>query len=152
MKPLRQSVASTSRLDFDTYCLSIAELVSKRSTCARRAVGCVLTDTKNHIVATGYNGVPKGFAHCINKPCDGATYPSGEGLDFCMAVHAEINALLQLRSDDNLTCYLTTTPCVQCAKAICNSNIKRIVAKEWYSQPQAQWLLKQANIKVIVLT
>ena len=69
-----------------------------------------------------------------------------------MAVHAEINALLQLRSDDSLTCYLTTTPCVQCAKAICNSNVKRIVAKEWYSQPQAQWLLKQANIKVIVLT
>lgn len=148
----RRSVASSSRLDFDTYCLSIAELVSKRSTCVRRAVGCVLTDTKNHIVATGYNGVPKGFTHCINKPCDGATYPSGEGLDFCMAVHAEINALLQLRSDDSLTCYLTTTPCVQCAKAICNSNVKRIVAKEWYSQPQAQWLLKQANIKVIVLT
>ena len=142
---------SSKRIDFDSYCLEIADLVAKRTTCSRRAVGCVLTDSQNHIVASGYNGVPTGLTHCIDNPCEGATYPSGEGLDACMAVHAEINALLQLRSDDTLTCYVTTTPCVQCAKALCNSRVSRIVAREWYVQPQAKWLLDTAKIQVDII-
>tara|TARA_Y100000310_G_scaffold6620_1_gene7429 strand:+ start:29 stop:478 length:450 start_codon:yes stop_codon:yes gene_type:complete len=144
-------VTSSNRIDFDSYCLELAELVAKRATCQRRAVGCVLVDSQNHIVATGYNGVPINFLHCTDEPCAGVDYPSGEGLDECIAVHAEINALLQLRSDDNLTCYLTTTPCVQCAKAICNSKIKRIVARTWYLQEKAEWFLRNAEIKVDIV-
>jgi dCMP deaminase len=144
-------VTSFNRINFDSYCLEIAELVAKRTTCSRRAVGCVLVDSHNHIVATGYNGVPTGFIHCIDEPCEGVNYPSGEGLDACRAVHAELNALLQLRSDDDLTCYLTTTPCVQCAKVICNSKITRIVAREWYVHPQAEWFLNNANITVDII-
>lgn len=145
-------MTSSNRIDFDSYCLELAELVSKRATCQRRAVGCVLVDSQNHIVATGYNGVPSEFLHCTDSPCEGAKYPSGVGLDECIAVHAEINALLQLRSDDTLTCYLTTTPCVQCAKAICNSRIQRIVAREWYPQERAAWFLETARISVDIVT
>ena len=123
------------RLEKDDYFLEIAETVAKRGTCTRRQVGCVLVDSKGHIVATGYNGVPKNFKHCIDSPCDGAMYPSGEGLEKCEAIHAEINAFLQLRSDDDsLTMYTTTTPCLGCAKVICNSNVKKIVSLYQYSQ------------------
>ena len=94
-----------SRLDVDDYFLNIAKLVGKRSTCRRRQVGCVLVDSQNHIVSTGYNGVIKGATHCLDVPCQGAQAPSGTDLDECFAVHAEMNALLQLRSNDVLTAY-----------------------------------------------
>ena len=57
-----------SRLSNDEYFLEIANTVSQRGTCARRKVGCVLVDSANHIVATGYNGVPSGFIHCLDQP------------------------------------------------------------------------------------
>ena len=123
------------RLEKDDYFLEIAETVAKRGTCSRRQVGCVLVNSSGHIVATGYNGVPKNFKRCIDVPCEGTFFPSGEGLDKCEAIHAEINAFLQLRSDDNyLTMYTTVTPCIACAKVICNSNVKKIISLHQYSQ------------------
>ena len=76
-----------SRLGHDEYFAGIADLVAKRSTCRRRTVGCVLVDSQNHIVATGYNGVPAKFPHCVDNPCEGAEYKTGEGLDVCEAIH-----------------------------------------------------------------
>ena len=137
-----------SRLDVDDYFLNIAKLVGKRSTCRRRQVGCVLVDSQNHIVSTGYNGVIKGATHCLDVPCQGAQAPSGTDLDECFAVHAEMNALLQLRSNDVLTAYLTTTPCFPCAKVIGNSTVKRIVSLEWYPAKYVKDILDQAQISV----
>ena len=65
------------RIDTDKYFLEIARTVAKRSTCMRRSVGCVLVDSQNHIVATGYNGVPTKFTHCLDSPCEGAFSLSG---------------------------------------------------------------------------
>ena len=120
------------RIDTDKYFLEIASTVAKRSTCMRRSVGCLLVDSKNHIVATGYNGVPSKFTHCLDSPCEGAFSLSGTDLDLCNALHAEVNAFLQLRSDDVLTAYVTVSPCFSCAKMFANSNVKCIVAKELY--------------------
>ena len=123
-----------NRLNKDNYFLALAKQVAQRGTCSRRKVGCVLVDSNSHIVATGYNGVPKNFPHCLDKPCAGAKYPPGKGLELCEAIHAESNAFLQCRSDDNsLTMYTTTTPCVVCARIICNSNVKRVVSISQYS-------------------
>ena len=122
------------RLNKDDYFLEIAKHVAQRGTCRRRKVGCVLIDSNSHVVATGYNGVPKNFPHCLDSPCEGAEYPSGEGLELCEAIHAECNAFLQCRSDDSsLTMYMTTTPCIACARIICNSNVKRVVSISQYS-------------------
>jgi len=137
---------SCSRPDWDTYFLQIARLASSRATCARRKVGCVLVDSKNHIVSVGYNGVPPGFDHCIDVPCRGASAPSGTDLDSCMAVHAEVNAFLHLTSQDALTAYLTVCPCIACAKMVCNSNVKRVVAIEWYAHPEITGMLRTAGI------
>ena len=139
------------RIETDNYFLEIATIVAKRSTCLRRSVGCVLVDTQNHIVATGYNGVPKSFDHCLDSPCKGAFSESGTDLDLCRAIHAEVNAFLQLRSDDDLTAYVTVTPCFSCAKMFANSYVKRIVAKELYVHEQALHLLWEAGIQPEVL-
>jgi len=138
------------RIDTDKYFLEIARTVAKRSTCMRRSVGCVLVDSQNHIVATGYNGVPTKFTHCLDSPCEGAFSLSGTDLDLCNALHAEVNAFLQLRSDDVLTAYLTVSPCFSCAKMLANSNVKRLVAAELYVHEQAINLLNQADIEIVI--
>ena len=139
---------TTQRLHIDEYFLNMARLTSLRSTCVRRQVGCILVDSNNHVVATGYNGVPKNFQHCLDVPCTGATAPSGTQLNECWAVHAEMNAMLQLRSTDLLTAYITVTPCFDCAKILANSNVKRIVAPIWYPQNHVKEILDNANIEV----
>jgi len=140
------------RIDTDKYFLEIASIVAKRSTCMRRSVGCVLVDSQNHIVATGYNGVPSKFTHCLDSPCEGAFALSGTDLDLCNALHAEVNAFLQLRSDDALTAYLTTSPCFSCAKMFANSNVKCVVVKELYVHEKAIDLLKQAGTELRVIS
>ena len=142
---------SYSRPHIDNYFLQMAELVAQRSTCRRRQVGCVLVDSDSHVVATGYNGVPTNFTHCLDVPCEGATAPSGESLEKCLAVHAEQNAFLQLRSNDWLTAYLTVTPCITCAKMFANSRVKRIVANCEYVQSLAVEILDKAKIQVDII-
>lgn len=140
-----------NRIDEDRYFLEIAGTVAKRSTCMRRSVGCVLVDSQKHIVATGYNGVPSTFTHCLDSPCEGAFSTSGTDLDLCNALHAEVNAFLQLRSDDDLKAYLTVSPCFSCAKMLANSRVKEIITKEIYMHEQALSLLGQAGISLLVI-
>lgn len=122
------------RPDKDTWVMRMASVTAERSTCVRRAVGCVLTDAGGHILATGYNGVPRGFDHCNDgHPCLGANSPSGLNLDGCDAVHAEQNALLQCRDVELIqTCYVTVSPCLTCVKLLLNTSCERIVFPEFY--------------------
>ena len=121
------------RPSLDEYFGVMAEVVSSRGTCTRRKVGCVLVSADNKVLATGYNGVPSGFPHCIDEPCEGAKYRSGLGLDKCEAIHAEQNALLQV-SDVGLieTAYCTTAPCIHCIKLLLNTGCYRIVFNQDY--------------------
>jgi len=122
----------------DVYFLKMAQLVATRSTCARRSVGCVLVDSIGRVLATGYNGRPRGFQHCNeHSPCAGATLPSGTGLDTCEAIHAETNALLQCSNVDRVeTCYVTCSPCVSCVKLLLNTSCRRIVFAERYAHDE----------------
>lgn len=123
----------SSRLVKDEYFLRMAELVAQRGTCARRAVGCVLIDRYNHVLATGYNGVATGRPHCIDHHCPGASQPSGEGLHLCEAIHAEQNALIQCKDTMNIaTVYCTASPCITCVRMLMNTGCKRIVFREQY--------------------
>ena len=123
-------------------------MVATRTTCPRRAVGCVITDEYNHIMATGFNGVPQTFPHCTEFPCGGEKYSQGEGLSECMAIHAETNALLQCHDSMKIkTIYCTLMPCIDCAKLIGNTSCKRIVYSEEYLS-KASNLLKKLNIKL----
>jgi len=121
------------RITNDDLFMQMAESLSRRSTCARRSVGCVIVDEYNFVMSTGYNGVARYEIHCIDKHCQGAGFPSGEGLDKCEAVHAEINALMQCKDVMKIdTIYCTTKPCVHCAKAIANTGCRRVVYEDDY--------------------
>lgn len=130
------------------YFLKIARLVSSRSTCPRRSVGCVITNKFGHIKSTGYNGVPRNFPHCTDKPCGGESQESSKGLSSCMATHAEQNALLQCDNVMDIeTIYTTTSPCITCAKLIANTSCKEVIYSEEYADTSGIDMLKKLNIK-----
>jgi dCMP deaminase len=135
---MQTPLSSGSRLTKNEYFLRMAELASQRGTCARRKVGCVLVDRYNHVLATGYNGVAAGRPHCIDAPCPGASYASGQGLHLCEAVHAEQNALIQCRDTMTIeTAYCTASPCVHCLRMLLNTSCKRIVFRELYPHAES---------------
>ena len=142
------------RPTWDEYFMEMAELTAKRATCSRRQVGAVITrDTR--AVATGYNGAPRGLAHCEEKGgClrQKLGVPSGQRHELCRALHAEQNAIISAASMGNAieggTIYITHQPCVICAKMIVNAGIKRIVVREGYPDELSMEILDEAGLKV----
>ncbi len=145
-----------SRPNWDEYFLSIAKLVSKRSTCLRRKVGALLVKDKR-ILAPGYNGAPSGIKHCKVTGCirEKLKVPSGERHELCYGLHAEQNALLQAAlhgvSVEGGKIYATNQPCIICVKMLINAGIKEIVIAGRYPDKMARNFLKEARIKVRVL-
>ena len=136
------------RTSTNQYFLKIAQIVASRSTCPRRSVGCVIIDKNNYIIATGYNGVPKNYPHCIDKPCGGEKLKSSKGLNSCMATHAEQNALLQCKDINSIkSIYITTSPCIICAKLISNTSCKEVIYSEEYIDKSGIDMLNLLNIK-----
>jgi len=141
------------RPDNDTYFIIIAHAVSARATCLRHQVGCVIVDSTNRIISTGYNGAPAGLTHCLDIGCirDKEKIPSGEKQEYCRGVHAEQNALIQAEDRDKLagaTLYCTHTPCLMCIKMILNAKIKRVVHGGEYPITDLGWdLIKEAEIE-----
>lgn len=136
-----------TRLTHDEYFLQMLALVAQRSTCVRRQVGAILVDAGHHVLSLGYNGVPRGFDHCIDTPCPGAADPSGDTRR-CYAVHAEVNAVLQCaRLDLARTLYVSCMPCFECAKMLVNTRVSRLVCAADYPGPGAE-ILKLAGIAV----
>ena len=84
------------RPSWDEYFLQLARQAATRSTCLRRQVGAVLVRDKR-MLATGYNGAPRGIAHCLDVGClrEQLGIPSGERHELCRAIHAEQNAIIQ---------------------------------------------------------
>lgn len=153
------------RISRDQWAMGLAKLTSARSTCLRRAVGCVLLNARGHVLATGYNGVAAGMPHCneqtgtvlhADEPiteqswtpiyrhaCAGHAAPSGQSLDACQAIHAEQNALLQCRDVAQIfSVYVTASPCMTCAKLLLNTGCQNIFYAEEYPHSAAKdlWL------------
>ena len=119
--------------------LDIAHVIAKRSTCRRRAVGCVLVDEMNRILSVGHNGVPPGVQHCTDEPCPGADAPSGHGLDLCEASHAEANALLFCGDTSKIhKVFCTVSPCLACVKLLLMTPAQCIVFEEEYPHELAR--------------
>jgi len=106
--------------------MDIAGVLAQRATCQKLRVGAVIVDAAKRIIGSGYNGVPKGFAHCTSEPCPGVGMP--KGADLCEAVHAEQNALLNCRELHHAdTIYVTHVPCMRCIKTLLNTPISTII-------------------------
>ena len=135
--------------------MEMADLARKRTTCLRRGVGAVIVKD-NRVLATGYNGVPKGIRHCSEIGCqrERLGVPSGQRHELCRGLHAEQNAIIQAAcmgcSIEGATLYCSTQPCVICTKMIINAGIRRIVISEDYPDPLAEEMLREAGIPVEV--
>ena len=137
--------------------MEVAKLTATRSTCLRRQVGAVIVKDR-HIIATGYNGAPRGLSHCDERGgClrQELGVPSGQRHELCRALHAEQNAIIQAatlgQSIEGGTIYITHQPCAICSKMIINSGIKRIVVNEGYPDDLALEFLDEAGLKVVML-
>ena len=133
--------------NWQQHFIKIAVDVASMGTCARRNVGCVLVDDRNFILSTGMNGVPPKWPHCKSFdsdpgfPCLGSNSPPGTDLDRCVAAHAEINALLHCADIRRIrTVYCTTSPCINCVKALLVTWAVDIVFLQEYPHPEAREL------------
>ena len=143
-----------SRPGWNEYFMSIAELVSKRSTCLRRKVGAVIVKDKR-ILSTGYNGAPSGIKHCLETGClrEKLNVPSGERHELCRGLHAEQNAIIQaayhgVEIKDSVI-YCTNLPCIICTKMLINAGIRKIFYKEGYPDNLSKDMLEEAEIELI---
>lgn len=132
----------TSRISEDLMWLQVCFVLSQRSTCARRRVGCVLVDKQGRFLSSGRNGSASGDIHCIDHPCEGVLGESGAALDTCEAIHAEQNALAYC-PDVRLvhTVYCTDSPCVPCVKLLKATGAIRLVFARRYPHTlsQSRW-------------
>lgn len=135
-----------SRDSWDQYFLNIAMVVSSRSTCNRKRVGCVLV-VDHIIISTGYGGSLMGLPHCSEVGCD--LGPEGG----CVrTIHAEQNAIaLAARHGSRVfgaTAYVTLSPCYTCFKLLVNSGVKRILYAEEYRIPPRFDLAIQCGVEM----
>lgn len=139
------------RPSWDEYFMSITEQVSGRSTCLRRHTGAVLVKDKR-ILATGYNGTPKGLRHCEEVGClrEQRGIESGSNHELCRGIHAEQNAVIQAAKHgiaiEGATIYCTHQPCVLCAKILLNAGVVEIVYRNAYPDPLSEELLSEAGV------
>ena len=142
------------RPNWEEYFLGISRQVARRSTCRRRNCGAVLV-SDGRILATGYNGAPRGLIHCLDRGClrEELGIESGQRHELCRGLHAEQNALLQAALHGvkiaGSVIYTTHQPCVQCAKMLINGGIKKIYYLEAYPDLLAAEMLSEAGIKSV---
>lgn len=127
---------------FDTSYLEMAEIWAANSYCKRRKVGALLVKDRM-IISDGYNGTPSGFENVCEDE-NGVTKP--------YVLHAEANAISKVAKSGNnslgATLYVTAAPCLECAKLIIQSGIKRVVYKDAYRLEDGKNLLERAGIEV----
>jgi dCMP deaminase len=138
-------VSGVTRPSWDAYFMEIARTVATRATCPRASVGAVLT-RDHRILTTGYNGAPRGVAHCDEAGCIMVH-------DHCQrATHAEANAIVQGALHGvglaGATAYCTHEPCVNCTKLLISAGVERIVYAIAYPDAVASLLLAEAGVTV----
>lgn len=169
---------------WDNYFLNVCREIGKNSKCHSRQIGSILVKDKI-IISTGYNGPPRGVLPCskrwmkdgnleraaelrniswsdIKKDIDNERCPrqtlgfkSGEGLEWCVAVHSEKNCLISASrmgvSTLGATLYIDAeiSPCNQCLGAAINAGIKEIVVvKNNIYDPSVKWLMESSGIYI----
>ncbi len=124
--------------------LRMARIWAENSYCKRRQVGALVVKD-SMIISDGYNGTPVGFPNICEE--NNVTYP--------YVLHAEANAITKLarsnNNSDGATLYVTAAPCIECAKLIIQSGIKRVIYGEEYRLSDGIDLLKRANIEATLL-
>ncbi len=135
----------TKQLALDKRYLQMARIWAENSYCKRRQVGALIVKDKM-IISDGYNGTPSGFENnCEDENNVTRSY----------VLHAEANAITKIARSNNssneATLYVTASPCIECAKLIIQSGIKRLVYSEQYRLDDGIRLLERAGIEVVFI-
>ncbi len=133
------------QLQFDRRYLEMALIWAKNSYCVRRKVGALIVKDRM-IISDGYNGTPSGFENVCEDE-SGKTKP--------YVLHAEANAITKVAQSNNssqgATLYVTSSPCMECAKLIIQAGIKRVVYCDDYHKADGIELLKKVGIELMQL-
>ena len=133
------------QLDLDHRYIKMAHIWSENSYCARRQVGALIVKDKM-IISDGYNGTPTGVPN-VCEDDNNVSLPD--------VLHAEANAITKIarsgNNSDGATLYVTDSPCIECAKLIIQSGIRRVVYDREYRLIDGVNLLRQAGIEVLHL-
>lgn len=133
------------QLLLDKRYIRMAQIWAENSYCNRRKVGALIVKNKM-IISDGYNGTPAGFENVCEDE-NGLTKP--------YVLHAEANAITKIACSSNsskgATMYVTTSPCIECAKLIIQAGIKRVIYSEKYRLEDGLDLLRRANIEVVYI-
>ncbi len=130
----------------DLRYLRMARIWAENSYCVRRQVGALIVKEKM-IISDGYNGTPSGFENICEDEATGRTKP--------YVLHAEANAITKVakssNSSEGATLYVTASPCIECAKLIIQSGIRRVVYADSYHSTDGIDLLKRVGIEIVQL-
>jgi dCMP deaminase len=130
------------QLEVDIRYLRMAKIWAENSYCKRRQVGALIVKNQM-IISDGYNGTPVGFENV----CEDENFITKP-----YVLHAEANAITKVAASNNnskgATIYITSSPCIECAKLIIQSGIKRVVFCDKYHTDEGIKLLGRASIKV----
>ncbi len=131
------------QLQFDKSYLAMAGIWAENSYCQRRKVGALIVKDRM-IISDGYNGTPCGFENVCEDE-NGITKP--------YVLHAEANAITKVAKSNNssegATLYVTAAPCVECAKLIIQSGIRRVVYRDAYRLTDGLDLMARAGIEIV---
>lgn len=154
------------RIEKENYYLDIAQTVLERSTCMRRCYGAIIV-RNDEIVATGYNGAPRGRKNCSDLGCcvrERLQVPRGERYELCRSVHAEANAIISASRNECIggTIYLVgkdaqsgtilhdATSCSMCRRMIINAGLERVVIRNsptaYTVVPVSEWIEQDDSI------
>lgn len=139
-----------NRISKENYYLDIAQTVLERATCLRRVYGAIIVKN-DEIIATGYNGAPRGRVNCVDLGyCsrEAMKVPRGERYELCRSVHAEANAIISAARRDTVggTLYLVgrdartgellpdATSCSMCRRLVINAGLEKVVIRRTASE------------------
>lgn len=146
-----------SRMPWPQYFMNITRLVAERSTCSRRKVGAIAVKNKR-ILATGYNGAPRGIRDCLEIGClrERLGIPSGQRHELCRGLHAEQNVIVQAAvhgiSLEGATIYCTHQPCLICTKMLLNCGVASVLYLSPYPDPMAEEMFAEAGVDLARLS
>ena len=120
--------------------MRMAEELAKRSTCARLQVGSVITTPDlTQVLGIGYNGNARGLPNRCDGPEPGR----------CGCIHSEQNALIKAGAGlPGKLMFVTSSPCVMCAKMIVNCNVARVYYRTGYRDTAGLDVLREAGVEV----
>lgn len=146
------------RPSWDEYFIKIMNDIGERATCDRGKSGCVIT-RDNRILTTGYVGAPRGFAHCdeVGHLMKKVIQDDGGIKEHCRrTIHSEINAILQAAMNGvaiaGATIYCSMVPCRDCAMAIIQCGILRVVAEyDYHAGAESKQMFADAGIEFVCM-